>query len=160
MYQMLKKVIALTLCVCLLVSLLVIDASAANACYNVGGTSNGATTFTAETNGWWLTNGKITLKQSTGTAVKDSYKGGGSYSTYSYYTIKVTAKGYSKTYSMTGKSKTITLPKRNTTYKISVSPGNRATMRIKMGSKNRWFSSWRTPSKWSASSTKHVSFCY
>ena len=157
---MLKKVIALTICICLCVTLLIIDSSAANVCYDIAGNSNNSKTFTATTDGWWLTNGKITLTQTKGTATKDSYKGGGSYSTYSYYTIKVTSKNYSRTYKMTGKSKTITLPKRNTTYKITVSPANRVTMRVSMGSKNRWFNRWKTPSKWSAASTKHVNFCY
>lgn len=157
---MLKKVFALAVCVCLFMSLLIIDASAANVCYDIAGNSNSSKTFTATTDRWWLTNAKIKITQTTGTAIKDSFKGGGSYSTYSYYTINVTSKNYSKTYKMTGKSKTITLPKKNTTYKITVKPANRATMRISMGSKNRWFNRWRTPSRWSAASTKHVNFCY
>ena len=155
-----KKIISMVLLTVIVFSVFSVTVSAANACSYIFGNSNNSKTFYATTDNWWLTNGKIKITQSKGTATKDSYKGGGTYSTYSYFTIRVSdGKGYSKTYSMTGKSRTVTLPKRNTRYSITVTPGSNATMRISMGSINRWFSSWKSPAYWEVSKTKHIDMC-
>lgn len=154
-----KKIISIFLILIMIFSIFTVSASAANVCSYISGNSKSAKTFYATTDNWWLTNAKIKINQNKGTAKKDTVKGGGTYYTYGYYTVKVSASNYTKTYKMTSKSTTITLPKRNTKYKITISPASQATMRIKMGSANRWFSGWKTNSTWSVSKTKHVDYC-
>lgn len=156
-----KKAILILLVTMMIFSSLNLNVLAANACYSISGNSNASKTFYATTDNWWLTNAKITIKQSKGSAKKDDIKGGGTYSTYSYFTVTVSdGKNYRKTYKMTGSSVKVKLPKRNTRYSITVKPGNRATMKISMGSKNRWFNGWYNPAKWTVTKTKHVYLCH
>ena len=155
-----KKIVTLVLVAVMSVFAFSATVSAANVCSYISGNSNNSKTFYATTDNWWLTNRRVKISQSKGSAWKDSVKGGGSYSTYAYFTVKVSdGKNYSKTYKMKGNNITVTLPRKNTKYAIAVIPGSRATMRISMGSTNRWFNGWRAPARWAVTKTNHIDLC-
>lgn len=156
-----KRIAVITLCMLTLFTLFMPSASAAsNVCTQISGSSKKEVTFTVHTGSRWLfLSDKITIKQTKGVYNYmnwvSNWNTANGYDTYSIKVAKVG--GSTKPYTLSGGSITINLDK-NSTYKITVTPGSNSILQAKFWSKGS-FMGWKKYPTWKVTTTKGIISC-
>ena len=162
-----KRIIAAFLIVLSLIALMVpVFASAAGqVCSSVSGSGacNAKKTFTVTTNNKWLLAKKyVQISVTPGKAV---YSGVSNkeYSHYGCYNVKVVDTSTGKTVSNKSYKNTdsfkITLPKRNTTYEVTITAWNSTSLHLYNTIKYGGFSRWKSAPTWTAIKDNNVTYC-
>ena len=159
------KIISLMLVVVMLISASVTNVFAANMCPNVWGSGKKATTFTIKTDKYWITSNKVKLTQTEkGTAKGKVWSSGRekTYKLWGHYSVQILdSKGrVLKRANWTDKNFTITGLKKNSTYKLKVTPyANGSISATWTGITNGGFYGWKYVPVWHVNWTKGVTFC-